>query len=107
MDYQIIDCEDAPQEILSWLEENYDKEDFIVTSTELNTFVLIARGEVCTGGHHIEIISLEELPEKLLFKIKYSKPVSGEVVIQVITYPSTIIQLPKTDKVINIEIIKD
>ncbi len=102
MEYKVIDIENSPEEVKNWVEENKLQEAHTVIHTETNTYVVITRGQKRTGGYGIEVISVEEMEDKITILVKYIEKDRDGFVIQLITYPYIIIELPKTDKKIKI-----
>jgi hypothetical protein len=71
------------------------------------TYVLLALGERRTGGYSIEVLGAEEKSDPsgrfILIKAKEIRPTPGDMVIQVITYPTAVYKIPKTTLPVKVE----
>jgi hypothetical protein len=56
-------------------------------------YALICLGQRNTGGYGIEIASVEEVDGEVLVIYQEKRPLSGQMVIQVLTYPWQVIQV--------------
>jgi len=65
----------------------------MVKADDINTsnFVLLNMGEKATGGYSIEVVNVEELPDKIVVTVKENKP-SG-VATTAITNPYTVVKI--------------
>lgn len=78
----------------------------IYSDTE-HTYVLLALGERRTGGYGIKVVDAEEKEgptgRYILVRAKETRPAPGDMVIQVITYPTAVYRLPRTELPVNVE----
>jgi len=78
-----------------------------IVHDEEYTYVLLALGERKTGGYEIKVLEVEKKREAneeyILVKAKEKRPDPGDMVIQVITYPVSVYQIPKTTLPIRVE----
>ncbi len=58
-----------------------------------SNFILINLGERNTGGFKIEIVSVEELSDKIVVSIKEKKPQDSQIVTQEITNPYCVLKI--------------
>jgi hypothetical protein len=71
------------------------------------TYVLLALGERRTGGYGIQVLGAEEQygpsGSFILVRAKEIRPTPGDMVIQVITYPTAVYTLPRTSLPVKVE----
>lgn len=74
-----------------------------IVHDEAYTYVLLALGERRTGGYQIKILDQTETADEVVLTAKEIKPAPDAMVIQVITYPTLVYRLSKTDKAIKVK----
>jgi hypothetical protein len=74
-------------------------------SDDTYTYIILAAGERPTGGYEVKVVDVTETkePREVHVKAKELKPGPGDFVIQVITYPTAVYRIPKTDKPVRVE----
>ncbi|GGK27692.1 hypothetical protein GCM10010965_20660 [Caldalkalibacillus thermarum] len=98
-----------------WIEEKLEqirkKGGVLTVSDDTHTYILLATGERLTGGYSIKVLDAEERVENgkayILVKAKELKPAPDAIVIQVITYPTAVYRLPKTDLPVKVEWVRE
>lgn len=66
------------------------------------TYVVISAGEYPTGGYSIDVRSVQQVGNRIEIDVELQTPAPDMMVIQVLTYPQTILKLTKTDLPIEI-----
>lgn len=78
-----------------------------ICSDKEHTYVLLALGERRTGGYGIKVVDVEEqvgpTGSYVLVRAKETRPAPGDMVIQVITYPTAVYRLPRTELPVTVE----
>jgi hypothetical protein len=96
-----------PEFIQNKLNEIKQKGGVTTVSDEEHTYVLIALGERKTGGYDVKILGAEEKQDPsgsyIVVKAKETRPAPGDMVIQVITYPTAVYKIPKTTLPVKVE----
>lgn len=67
-----------------------------VVTTEGRTYVIIALGERSTGGYSVDVQKIEQRGDALHVYAKEAPPPKGAMVIQVISYPFTVVSVKGT-----------
>ncbi|NUY79967.1 protease complex subunit PrcB family protein [Flavobacterium sp. MAH-1] len=83
----------TPEEIkMLQADENLRKK---ISASDLDTanFIILNMGEKNTGGYAITVDKVEEKPDKIVVTVKETEPKSGDMTVQVITYPYAIIKI--------------
>lgn len=65
-----------------------------------SNYVILNMGEKSTGGYSIEVENVEETDKNIIITIKENSPRSDEMVMQVITYPYTIVKVNSKKEII-------
>ena len=88
--YEIISQEDEFKILLSddILKKYVKKEDI-----KNANFVLMNSGEKPSSGYKLEIVKVEELPDKIVVTVKENEPKSGEMVSMAITRPYIVLKI--------------
>lgn len=88
--YEIISQEDEFKILLSddILKKYVKKEDI-----KNANFVLMNSGEKPSSGYKLEIVKVEELPDKIVVTVKENEPKSGEMVSMSITRPYIVLKI--------------
>ncbi|MGD8191613.1 protease complex subunit PrcB family protein [Brevibacillus ginsengisoli] len=68
------------------------------------TYVVIGLGQRSTGGYKVEIDGIETTSDQVIVKAHEVKPSQGSMSIQVISYPTKVIALPKTTLPVTVEL---
>ena len=58
-----------------------------------SNFILLNMGEKTTGGYSIEVVKVEELPDKIVVTVKENKPATGDNVTDAITNPYAVVKI--------------
>lgn len=76
-------------------------------SDDTYTYILLALGERRTGGYSVEVLDAEERvhdsQKYVHVTAKEHQPPPDAFVIQVITYPTAVYRIPKTDLPVKVE----
>lgn len=96
-----------PEFIQNKLNQIKQQDGVATVSDEEYTYVILALGERRTGGYDIKILGAEEKKDPsgsfILVKAKEIRPAPGDMVIQVITYPTAVYKIPKTTLPVKVE----
>ncbi|MDQ0340304.1 hypothetical protein J2S00_003113 [Caldalkalibacillus uzonensis] len=102
-----LSAADFPHWIEEKLEEIRKTGGVLTVSDDTHTYILLATGERPTGGYSIKVVDAEEREKNgkayILIKAKEIRPAPDDFVIQVITYPTAVYRLPKTDLPVKVE----
>lgn len=92
--YHGIAYTDLPMEVQALVDRSKNTSTAQVIKGEGDTqYAFISLGARNTGGYEVEISSVEEVDGKILVIYQEKRPASGQMVIQVITYPWQVIQV--------------
>ena len=58
-----------------------------------SNFILLNMGEKNTGGYSIEVVKVEELPDKIVVTVRENKPNPGQNVTTAITNPYAVVKI--------------
>ncbi|RYG27804.1 MAG: protease complex subunit PrcB family protein [Chitinophagaceae bacterium] len=72
--FQFYEVLDSKKEINMLLSDKRLKRKVTAADIEKSNFVLLNMGEKNTGGYKITVTSAEELPDKIVLKVKESQP---------------------------------
>lgn len=56
-------------------------------------FVILNMGEKHSGGYTIDVVKVDELPDKIVITVKDNEPEPGSMVTQAIAYPYTVVRI--------------
>lgn len=74
-----------------------------VVQGEHKTYVVIGLGQRSTGGYKVEVDGIETNANgQIIVKAHEVKPAEGSMTIQVISYPTKVIALPKTTQPVSV-----
>ncbi|MFD1361220.1 protease complex subunit PrcB family protein [Lentibacillus salinarum] len=103
LSFQMIDPDEAPARVQTWLEKNRSEEAKKVFHADGKTYVIILLGQKSTGGYAVniermelaKIVSPESKQGKGTVNVTYhvTKPEEGSFNIQALTYPMAIAEL--------------
>ena len=73
-----------------------------IKQTDINTsnYVVLNMGEKNTGGYSIEVEKVEETDKNIIITVKENSPGPDEMVMQIITYPYTILKVNSKKEII-------
>lgn len=91
-----IDPAEAPAEIERWVERSKRYELAQSKSLGGKTYLLVTRGEKNTGGYGVYISRIEDRADEVVVSVRYTEP--RGMVIQALTYPLTLVEIPRVDK---------
>lgn len=95
--YEEISREQAPQAVQDWVDRSLKMELGQSMTVGDKTYLLITRGEKNTGGFDVEVSGIQDRGDHWEVSVTYTDPGENPV-IQVFTYPYTLIAMDKTDK---------
>lgn len=98
LDYAIVREEAQPEEVQILIEENQDgkmKMSYIDQGVE---YIIIGYGAQETSGYSVEILSVYETENAVYVSTNLLGPMSGEAVIESITYPFVVIAIEENEK---------
>ena len=104
-DYQTIPLSKAPEPIQTKYSNTKANTGYYSYLEDNTSYVLINMGEVNTGGYKVEIEKVLKSEDKWTIKAKFIEPGPNDIVIQVISYPATVVKIP--EKVNNVNVIAD
>ncbi|AMA74086.1 protease complex subunit PrcB family protein [Aneurinibacillus thermoaerophilus] len=93
--------------IQRWFDDHKKQEFMGTMCDEDGMYAMVARGEQPNGGYGIEIVGVTEYVDEIVVKVRHKNPEPGKMYTQVITYPTTLVKMPCTDKKIRFEIVND
>lgn len=110
--FDVIYPSDGAQPVISpriqqWFDDHKNQEFTGSIRDEDGIYAAVARGQKPNGGYGVEVVGVTERANKVVVKVKYKDPEPGKMYTQVITHPSTLIKVPRTDKEIRFEIVKE
>ncbi len=67
----------------------------LIKPTDIQTanFLLLNMGEKTTGGYSVEVVKVEELPDKIVVTVKENSPKPGEMTTEALTNPYTVVKI--------------
>ena len=86
------------ESLKSWFENNYKNEGISSKEYKNHVYILLGGGEQNTGGYSTEITSIVGKEHEIVISGKLNGPKEGEMVIQALTYPNTIVKIDKDDR---------
>ncbi len=86
------------ESLKNWFENNYKNEGISSKKYKDHVYILLGGGEQNTGGYSTEITSIVGKENEIVINGKLNSPKEGEMVIQALTYPNTIIKIAKDDR---------
>ncbi|MBO8129326.1 MAG: protease complex subunit PrcB family protein [Peptococcaceae bacterium] len=93
-----IDINEAPEEIQQWVERNRKNEATGTRNYNGKTYLLVTRGQKCTGGYGVTITDIQDLGNEIVVKVQYRDPAPGAMVPMVLTYPYALAVIDKTEE---------
>lgn len=81
-----------------WYNENNNKKGLSTFDFKEHKYVLVGAGEKPTGGYSVEVTSVVGKEDSILINAKVNAPKADEMVTEAITYPSTLIRIPKDSR---------
>ncbi|MBU4533089.1 MAG: protease complex subunit PrcB family protein [Eubacteriales bacterium] len=94
--FKEINPEQALPAVRNWAQQFRSIETAQSRTIGQKTYLLVTRGEKPTGGYGVAITRVEDRGHEVLVTVRYIEP-SG-IVTQALTYPLTLVELPKVDK---------
>lgn len=70
------------------------------TDVQKSNFVILNMGQKPTGGYGITVDSVEETDKEIIVKIKELNPEPGAMLMQVITYPYTVVKINSKKQIV-------
>jgi len=98
VEYKIIQEIDSPFQVKEWLEINRSKETHTVIEITNKIYIVVTRGEKRTGGYSVGVKNLDMKEKEIHIIFQYEDPSLEDIVMQVISYPSIIVEMEKTEK---------
>lgn len=95
--YEILS---EPNEIKMLLNDEKLKGKISTTDVQESNFVILNMGQKPTGGYGITVDSVEETDKEIIVKIKELKPEPGAMLMQVITYPYTVVKINSKKQIV-------
>lgn len=95
--YEILS---EPNEIKMLLNDEKLKGKISATDVQKSNFVILNMGQKPTGGYGITVDSVEETDKEIVVKIKELKPEPGAMLMQVITYPYTVVKINSKKQIV-------
>lgn len=95
--YEILS---EPNEIKMLLNDEKLKGKISATDVQKSNFVILNMGQKPTGGYGITVDSVEETDKEIIVKIKELKPEPGAMLMQVITYPYTVVKINSKKQIV-------
>lgn len=95
--YEILS---EPNEIKMLLNDEKLKGKISATDVQKSNFVILNMGQKPTGGYGITVDSVEETDKEIIIKIKELKPEPGAMLMQVITYPYTVVKINSKKQIV-------
>lgn len=95
--YEILS---EPNEIKMLLNDEKLKGKISASDVQKSNFVILNMGQKPTGGYGITVDSVEETDKEIIIKIKELKPEPGAMLMQVITYPYTVVKINSKKQIV-------
>ena len=95
--YEILS---EPNEIKMLLNDEKLKGKISAADVQKSNFVILNMGQKPTGGYGITVDSVEETDKEIIIKIKELKPEPGAMLMQVITYPYTVVKINSKKQIV-------
>lgn len=95
--YEILS---EPNEIKMLLNDQKLKGKISAADVQKSNFVILNMGQKPTGGYGITVDSVEETDKEIIIKIKELKPEPGAMLMQVITYPYTVVKINSKKQIV-------
>lgn len=89
-----------PKEIKMLLNDEKLKGKISANDVQQSNFVVLNMGEKPTGGYAITVDSVVETDKNIVIKIKEITPEPGAMLMQVITYPYTVVKINSKKEII-------
>ncbi|MFO7942153.1 MAG: S-layer homology domain-containing protein [Bacillota bacterium] len=101
IDWEIVDSEDAPQEVQTWLQSNVEERGVYLLGAGDVCYLLISWGEKPTGGYVLDVEDVGwHLEENVRVNVNLSEPDPDDVVTQALTYPHALLALENGDETV-------
>lgn len=84
--------ESYPAEIVKYLEDNMKKETQQAFNINNRTYLVLTMGQQPSAGHSVELKNIILKDGTLKVLVKYEKPGKNDMVAEVITYPTLVIE---------------
>lgn len=95
--YEILS---EPNEIKMLLNDEKLKGKISAADVQKSNFVILNMGQKPTGGYGITVDNVEETDKEIIVKIKELKPEPGAMLMQVITYPYTVVKINSKKQIV-------
>lgn len=97
--YKVVNTEDLSNDNLDeWYEENKMNKGIYLMKGAEKTHILVAAGEKRSGGYSLELSNVAEDGENVTFEVKLNEPEPNQPVIEVLTYPTLLIETEGVEK---------
>lgn len=100
--YEQLKIDQAPATIYETYESQKTEQGFSVTSYDRSNYILITMGEVPTGGYSIDVQDVYTHDDTIIVKTRFIEPKPEDLVIMVISYPTSVVKIPQTDQPIQV-----
>ena len=98
-------------ELQQWAETNKASENYLAAVFDSNLYFLVTRGEKKTGGYMIDITKISSVIDEkgITYRVWTTRadPAKSAMVIEVITYPYSMVKIPLSEQPINSVIFVD
>ncbi|HBN86390.1 MAG TPA: hypothetical protein DDZ89_21410 [Clostridiales bacterium] len=89
----ITEMSDLPESVLNAIDAGKEKRGYTYFEYEDGFMLVVFMGEKNTGGYGIEVVSVEDNEGRTNVVVKETTPAKDAMVIQVITYPYTVVTM--------------
>jgi len=95
VNYKILDIKTLEPELLNELDQLKQSRGYYLWQSEATPSVLlVGQGLQPTGGYAIDVENIEKIGQKLYVTVTETAPKAEDMVIQVLTYPFVMIEVP-------------
>ncbi|GGF02461.1 protease complex subunit PrcB family protein [Flavobacterium limi] len=89
-----------PNEIMMLLNDPLLKDKMKHNDISTSNYVILNMGEKNTGGYSIEVEKVEETDKNIIITVKENAPAKDAMVMQVISYPYTVVKIHSKKEII-------
>ncbi|MFC4767749.1 S-layer homology domain-containing protein [Effusibacillus consociatus] len=103
MAFKKVDPENASPAVQSWVASKKEIPGPHSISMEGKTYILVSRGQKPNPGYEISISKVVEEPDRIAVTVEVRNPQPGMIYAQVITTPFDLVEIPETNKPIELK----